>query len=156
VTTSYDPALIGSYTLSLWGAACPVYQIRFYLGDTDSSSWLLQDEEIAFAFAMRGNAWGAASLCALALDAKFSRLASMSADGVSQSLSNLCAQFRALSAEYQKKEAIHTAQPYLYGTSISDMLATVENRDRVPDVFRIGVFDNPPASGADFFAEGKR
>jgi hypothetical protein len=154
MTATYDPAQLGSYALSLWGANCPVYQIRFYLGDTDSSSWLLQDEEIAWAYSVRGNTWGATALCAMALEAKYSRIASMSADGVSQSLSNLCAQFRTLAAEYQKKEVIHAAQPQLYGVSVSDMLATMQNSDRVPDIFRIGIFDNPPSSGADFFSEG--
>ena len=153
MTASYDPTQIGSYTLALWGATCPVYEIRFYIGDTDSSSWLLQDEEIAFAYAVRGNTWGATALCALALEAKFSRLASMSADGVSQSLSNLCAQFRQIAKEYQKKEAIHCAQPALFGVSISDMIATMSQADRVPDIFRVGIFDNPPSNGADFFSE---
>ena len=130
------------------------YQIRFYLGDTDSSSWQLQDEEIAWAYTVRGNTWGATALCALALQAKYSRLANMSADGVSQSLSLLATQFRDLAVEYQQKEAIHGSMPFVGGVSISDMLATIANTDRVPDIFRVGIFDNPPTDGADFFSEG--
>lgn len=147
MTTSYDPTQLGTYTLTLFGAACPVYQIRFYIGDTDSASWQLQDEEIAWAFAVRGNPWGATALCALALAAKYSRLASTSADGVSQNLSALAAQFKAIAAEYQRKEVIHAGQPSLYGTSISDMQATIANSDRVPDIFRIGLTENPPSDG---------
>ncbi len=145
MTTTYDPTQLATNT---------TYQIRFYIGDTDSTSWQLQDEEIAFAYSVRGNTWGATALCAMALEAKYSRLASMSADGISQSLSNLAAQFRIVAAEYQKKEVIHAAQPSLFGISIADMLATIADSDRVPDIFRIGIFDNPPASGADFFSEG--
>ena len=57
--------------------------VRFFLGDTDSLSPLLQDEEIVYALSQRGNRYGATGMCARALAAQFSRLVSTSADGVS-------------------------------------------------------------------------
>lgn len=140
MTTTYDPIQLPTST---------TYQIRFYLGDTDSTDWQLQDEEIAWAYTERGNVWGAASLCALALEGKYSRLTQISADGVSQSLQQRASQYAALSVLYAKKEAIYRAVPYLSGASISDMRANLSNADRVPDIFRLGLNDNPPTDGVD-------
>ena len=58
MTTTYDPTQLATTTL---------YQVRFYLGDTDDTSWQLQDEEIDWALTERGNTWGATAMCALAL-----------------------------------------------------------------------------------------
>ncbi|MDE2096239.1 MAG: hypothetical protein KGL39_03270 [Patescibacteria group bacterium] len=138
MTTTYIPADLATSTL---------YQVRFNLGDTDSTSWELQDEEIDWAITERGNAWGATAMCALALAAKYSRLTSLSADGVSQALQQKAVQFRLVAQDYQKKEALYCARPYLFGVSKSDMLATIQDSDRVPDIFRLGLNDDPPTDG---------
>lgn len=138
MTTTYLPAQLGS---------SQVYEVRFYLGDTDSADWQLQDEEIQFSLDTRGNVYGATALCALALKGKYSRLVSISADGMSQALGQRVANYQALFVEYQRKEVIHYAMPSLYGVSVADMRATLGNMDRVPDIFRLGLFDNPPSDG---------
>jgi len=140
MTTSYTPADLATSTKD---------QIRFNLGDTDSSSWELQDEEIVWAYTVRGNTWGATSMCALALAAKYARLTAISADGVSQNLGQRITSFRQISAEYERKEAIMCAVPFLGGVSISDMLGTLADSDRVPDIFRIAINDNPSNIGVD-------
>jgi hypothetical protein len=121
--------------------------VRWFTGDTDINYPQLQDEEISFALTLRGNAYGAASLCAMALSAKYSRLVNMSADGVSTQDAQKAKAYADLSAEYAQKEAIHYALPYCGGISVSDMYANLANSDRVPDIFRFGMFDNPPNLG---------
>ena len=97
MTTSYTPSDLATSAKD---------QIRFNLGDTDSVSFQLQDEEIDWAFALRGTTWGATAMCALALSAKYSRLTSISADGVSQGLQQKATAFALLAKEYERKEAI--------------------------------------------------
>ncbi len=138
MTTSYSPLDLATSIKD---------QIRFNLGDTDSSSFELQDEEITWAYTVRGNTWGATSMCALALAAKYARLTSISADGVSQNLGQRITNFRQISTDYEKKETLYYSRPTLGGVSISDMLATLSNGDRVPDIFRLALTDNPPNLG---------
>lgn len=137
---SYDPSSLATSVKD---------QVRFHLGDTDESSPQVFDEEINFAVGLRGTAYGAAALCARALVAKYSRLVSMSADGVSQQFSNLAHQFAILAAELEAKVTIFSSAPYAGGISIADMRAMLANTDRVPELFRIGLFDNPPSDGTD-------
>lgn len=124
-------------------------QVRFYLGDTDSANPEMMDEEILWAISLRGNNWGATALCAMALATKYSRLTSISADGVSQGLNQKAPAFRLIAAEYQRKEAIYRAVPTLGGVSIGDMRRVLSNLDRVPDIFRIAINDNPPSDGTN-------
>lgn len=140
MTTTYIPAQLSTSNL---------YQVRFNLGDTDSSSWIFQDEEIDWAIQLRGNNWGATAMCALAAAAKYSRLTAINADGVSQNLSARVTQFKAIADEYEHKEAIYCAVPFLGGVSISQMLQALGDGDRVPDIFRLGMNDDPPSTGVD-------
>jgi hypothetical protein len=140
MTTTYDPTQLAANT---------TYQVRLYLGDNDTTSFQMQDEEIAWAILERGNVWGATSLCAYALAAKYSRLTSISADGVSQALQQKADAYSKLAVVYAKKEAVYRAVPYVGGVSISDMRTTISDTDRVPDIFRLGMNDNPPNDGVD-------
>lgn len=135
MTTTYVPANLATSNL---------YQVRFNLGDTDATSYELQDEEINWAIQLRGNNWGATAMCALALASKYARLTSISADGVSQNLGQRITSFRQIAAEYQKKEAIYCGMPTLYGVSIISMLQALSDSDRTPNIFRIGMNDDPP------------
>jgi hypothetical protein len=135
MTTTYLPSAL---------ATSPKDQIRMYLGDTDMVSPEMQDEEIMWAYSLRGNTWGATALCALALAAKYSRLTSISADGVSQGLNQKAPAFEKIAVEYQRKEAIYGATAYAGGLTIAEMLNVALDQSRVPDVFRIGMNDNPP------------
>lgn len=138
MTATYVPAQLATNT---------TYQVRFNLGDTDVTVPQLQDEEIDWAYSLRGNTWGATAMCALALSAKYARLTSISADGVSQGLNQKTAQFKAIYDEYTRKETLYRAMPTVGGVSIADMLLQLSNTDRVPDIFRLGISDNPPSDG---------
>ncbi|MFI5380737.1 MAG: hypothetical protein ACHRHE_15670 [Tepidisphaerales bacterium] len=122
-------------------------QVRFNIGDTDSSDWQLQDEEIQWAITTRGNQWGATSMCANALAGKYARLTAISADGVSQQLGQRITNYRLLADEFERKEVIYCATPSVFGVSVSQMLATLADSDRVPDIFRLAMNDNPPNAG---------
>ncbi len=138
MTWSYTPANLINMALDA---------VRFFVGDTDSGYPQLQDEEITFAVTIRGNAYGAAAMCALALSAKYSRLVNLSADGVSSANGMKAKAYADLAAEYAQKEAIHYALPYAGGISISDMRARLSQADNVPSIFRFGMFDNPVNDG---------
>ena len=116
--------------------------VRFFLGDTDSLSPLLQDEEIVYALSQRGNRYGATGMCARALAAQFSRLVSTSADGVSAQLNQKSQQFLKLAQEYEVKAARLYSTPTCGGISVADGQAVAANTDRVPDIFVIGQNDN--------------
>jgi hypothetical protein len=123
--------------------------VRFFLGDTDGTSPQVYDGEIAFALTARGTTYGATAMCALALAAKYSRLVNISADGMSQALGQKAAAFRAVATEYLSKEAVYGAAAYAGGISISDMRTILADTDRVPDLFRYGMLDNPPSDGVN-------
>jgi hypothetical protein len=135
MTTTYVPANLATSNL---------YQVRFNLGDTDATSYELQDEEIDWAIQLRGNNWGATAMCALALASKYARLTSISADGVSQDLGQRVTSFRQIALEYQRKEVIYCATPTLFGVSILAQLQALGDSDRTPNIFRIGMSDDPP------------
>lgn len=145
MTWSYDPTTLATSAKD---------QVRFYVGDTDSTSPQLQDEEIAFAVTVRGNAFGATALCAEALKAKYSRLVSMSADGVSVQNGQKATAYALIAKDYQSKEVLYYGVAYAGGISQADMRAVISNPDRVPDLFRYGMFDDPASDGVNPVSPG--
>jgi len=63
---TYDPTQLGTSTLM---------QVRFEIGDTDTTDQLLQDSEILYAASVENGIMGAAAKCCEALARKFARLA---------------------------------------------------------------------------------
>jgi hypothetical protein len=126
-----------------------VSNVRFFLGDTDVTQPQVQDEEILFAIEIRGNYWGATAMCAWALSSKYARLVSTSQDGVSTQNGEKSRNFALVGQDYDGKEAMRYAIPYSGGISITDMRKMMSMGDRVPELFRIGLFDNPPDSGTN-------
>ena len=139
MTWSYDPTVMLNFDFNT---------VRFFIGDTDSAYPQLQNEEITFTLEIRGDVYSAAAMCSQALAGKYSRLVNQSADGVSQQMAQKAAQYATLAREYDAKAAIYQL-PYAGALSIADMRAVLANPDRVPDLFRFGMFDDPPNDGAD-------
>lgn len=106
-----------SFSYSGDPAASDLDEVRYRLGDTDSSSPLLTDEEIQFQIdtwvndPSKGytNTWAAAE-CAETLAAKFAREISYSADGVSvggQELQDkFCALAATLRSQYDRSQTL--------------------------------------------------
>jgi len=120
--------------------------VRFFIGDTDSAYPQLQNEEITFALQIRGDVYSAAAMCSQALAGKYSRLVNQSADGVSQQMAQKATAYAVLAREYEAKAAIYQL-PYAGALSKADMYSVLSNPDRIPDIFRFGMFDDPPNPG---------
>lgn len=120
--------------------------VRFFVGDTDMTAPQLMDEEILFTLQYRGDVYSAASMCAWALCAKYSRLVSTSADGFSAQSQQKAVAYAALAKDLQSKAVIY-ALPYAGALSRADMRAILADPDRIPDLFRFGEWDNPPNDG---------
>jgi hypothetical protein len=118
-------------------------QVRFLIGDTLPSDQLLQDEEINYALAARGNVYGAAADCCRSIASTFSRQADMSAGDLRISRSQKAKAYleHALNLDVQFATS-GGATPWAGGISVSDKQTREQDTDRVPPQFNIGMEDN--------------
>lgn len=133
---SYDPAQTESKDT-----------VRFLIGDTESDSVLLHDEEIAKLLAGDANVYHAAASCAEALAARYARKVNISVDGLSTSWSDLSRQFMELAGRLRRQARDgggvgNIGDPTVGGVSIAEMDAREANTDRPTDGFRIGMHEN--------------
>ncbi len=124
-------------------ATSPKDQTRFLLGDVLSKDPQVQDEEIEFVLTQRSNIYGAAAMCCQSIAAQYSRRA----DTVTGELHTLySAQAKAYAARalfYEGKAvALSGAVPYAGGISIMDKANWMEDQDRVPPQYQLGMDDN--------------
>lgn len=122
-------------------------QVRLLIGDTDSAGPLVLDEEIDYAISVRISSLAAGAYCARAIAAKFSRLASTSADGISVSHGEKAQHYRDLARDLEA-QAVSSgfAMPFAGGLTRSDVLTRRTDTSLVPALFQIGMDDNPPGS----------
>ena len=133
-------------------AASPLEEVRFLVGDTDSTRPLLQDEEIEYVIAKWDPLFGSttlnAAVCCEVIAGNFAREISVSADGVSVGLSELQAKYdaRATSLRDQYKQEAQMASPSFDGVMF-DLTwdATIK-----PLVFGTGFMDNYLAGRQDY------
>lgn len=119
--------------------------VRFLLGDTDSSSPLVTDEEIAYAVAEEGDARLAASVVAKAIASVFGRKADKSVGDLHISYKSQADYYSGLAVELTAKSTAY-AMPYAGGISISDKDASRDNSDRVRPSFSRSMDDAPGAA----------
>lgn len=117
-------------------------EVRFLLGDTDTTDQLITDEEIAYAITQAATNRGAAALCARAVAASFARRADRTVGDLRISYSQQHKQYLEL-AERLESEAAYAVTPYAGGISKDDKETQEELEDRVDPAFRIGMQDNP-------------
>lgn len=134
MTWSYDPEI--STTRDA---------VRLHLGDTDTNTQLLSDEEIDYALMVQAQPLLAAANLASSLAARFAREVDKSVDGDSISSSQRFEHFNKL-AEQLREEATRsgvtaTGMPFAGGISYTDKEARELDADRVPTAVRIGVHD---------------
>lgn len=123
-------------------AASPKDEVRFLVGDTDTTEQLVQDEEIAYELAIQTNAQLAAANIAEAIGAKFARKADTRLGDYSVSYSNLSKSYFTLAAQLRsstKYNAALSAIPYGGGISISDMTINEDDTDIVQPKFKVGM-----------------
>lgn len=121
-------------------------EVRYLVGDTDTSSQLTTDEEIAYAVAEEADNLMAAARVAKALAAKFARLADKAVGDLNISYSQRQEAYLNLAKELETRSNRSGAPPYAGGISISDKETVVDNDDRVEPAFRKGMNDNPGVS----------
>jgi hypothetical protein len=107
---------------------------------------MLADSEILYLISKYGSAVNASIQAALALVAKFSRMADESVGSVSKSYSQLSEQFRKLSNDLQKKQSIDSCMPYAGGISISDKISNETDLNRVDNFFYRDLHNESPHS----------
>lgn len=112
------------------------YQIRLILGDTDVTSALLQDEEIAFFYGRRGTVNGGAAMGARSISAKFSQLSDTAIGPQKFALSQKAANFKALADDLEKlDDATGGATPFCGGISIANKQTYESDNDRAMPAF---------------------
>lgn len=124
-------------------ATNPVYAVRLEIGDIVSCDPQLQDEEIAYFISKRSSLYGACAECCRSLASKFSRSVDTAAGGNKASFSQLAKAYVKQTLLFEQRAALGGAgMPYAGGISVADMLAQMQNDDRVPSNFTVGMHEN--------------
>jgi hypothetical protein len=118
-------------------------EVRFLIGDTDTTDQQITDEEITYLVTREGSVFGAAVEACKSIAAKYARLVDKSVDGLSISFSQLQAHYSALSKTLSSKSSAKNATPYAGGISVTDRNTDEADSDRVKPVFVRGDFDFP-------------
>jgi hypothetical protein len=133
MTWTYNPALTTNKD-----------KVRFLVRDVDSTSPLLQDEEILGILEMEGAARRAAATCAESLAAHFGQLETTLTDdlGVTVTYSDRATFYTKLAATLRSRANIAVA-PTAGGITISSKQVQADNTDRVRPAFRRELHDAP-------------
>lgn len=117
-------------------------QVRFLIGDTDSTDKQLQDEEIAYLLAQYPDARQAAAQAAWAVAAKYARLASSHSVGDTAYAYGSRQQYYESLAAQLNSRSLQSARPYCGGISLSDKARVEGDADRNAGPFKDGQMDN--------------
>jgi hypothetical protein len=120
----------------------PVDAVRFYCGDTDSKRPLLDDREVEFAIAQKGDSRLAAALCCDALAAKFSSIPDTRVGEVDKKWGAVAAMFAERAKELRKQARLFAGVSFP-ATHIATKQALEENGDLTRPSFVVGQGDNP-------------
>jgi hypothetical protein len=116
-------------------------EVRFLVGDTDTTDQLVTDEEIAYAVAQEATNRGAAARVAQALAAKFARYVDKAVGDLRNAYSKRYDQFRTLASELSMDASTQSASAYCGGIGVDDKEAVEEDTDRVEPAFSVGMHD---------------
>ncbi len=124
--------------------------VRFLIGDTDSTSEQLSDEEVNHTLTESSSSvYPAAILCADSLIAKYSRLMDKNIGDLKISWSQRVEHYKGLRTTLRDRLAIRSATPYAGGISVSDKSSVKLDTDRTKPAFARGMHDNTVVSDAD-------
>lgn len=116
-------------------------EVRFLVGDTDTTDQLVTDEEIAYSVSDEATNYNAAAKIARAIAAKFSRKVDKSVGDLKQAYSQRVKQYLELAERLEGEAVGRTAKAYAGGISKSDKETVEEDSDRVEPAFEIGMHD---------------
>ncbi len=114
-------------------------EVRFLVGDTDSTDELVSDEEIAYAIVEESNNLLAAAKVAKAIMAKFARLVDKTVGDLKLNYSQRLAAYKELIEQLTERGTESAGMPYSGGISISDKKTIRDNSDRVDPTFTRGM-----------------
>lgn len=117
-------------------------EVRFLIGDTNSSYPLVQNEEVDWALTQEPQTQLAGALLLEHLATKTARLADMKVGDVSKSLSKLTEQYEAR-AKKLRTLAAGCALPFFGGLSKAGKEELAADSDAVQPNFEIGMDDHP-------------
>jgi hypothetical protein len=124
-------------------ASSELDEVRFLVGDTDTTDQLVQNEEISWALTEEANPRMAAARVALALALKFSRKADKQVGDLRIAYSSLYKHYLEVAEALKADAATVGVVPYAGGISISDKDTVENDTDRYRPSFRRGMHDNP-------------
>lgn len=124
-------------------------QVRFLIGDVDSTAPLVQDEEITFALTQENNNYGAAARCCESIANNFLRKADVriGRGGTTLTYSVAAKQYADMAAAFRKRANGMNA-PWAGGRSADDKLTLARDSSLVQPIFSKEMFDDPLAGGA--------
>lgn len=119
-------------------------------GQTSSvDDQLLYDQEITYCLSQRATVYGAASLGAEVLAAKYAAYPERESIGsLGLSWGDRAKNYLAMALSLRAQNALAGVSPYAGGISKSDMQIDTQDTDRVPMPFEIGQTDNPRIGNA--------
>lgn len=124
-------------------------EVRFLVGDTDTTDQQVNDAEIAYAIAEEANNRLAAARIARTLAAKYARRADKKVGDLDIKWKQLSENYKQLAEDLTSDAAIYSAMPFAGGLSVSGKEAVRDNSDRVDPSFRKGQHDNPSLTDPD-------
>lgn len=118
-------------------------EVRFLVGDTDTTDQLVSDEEIAYSVAEQPTTMLAAALVAQSIASKFARKADKSVGDLSIAYSQQAKAYQDLEKRLRETAARRgSAAPYCGGISVSDKETVDADTDRVQPIFQRAEFNN--------------
>lgn len=129
-------------------------QVRWLVGDTDSTDQLAQNEEITFALNEAGSVYGAAALVCEAIATKYAREADLKEVGdLKLRYQERVSNFRALAERLRTSGTRTNSRIYAGGISVADKRIDEANTDRVPPRFRRDLHETTHPDGATYLTD---
>lgn len=127
-------------------------EVRFLIGDTDSTDQQFQDAEITYLLTSEGSVTAAAVAAVRALIAKYARKVNKSVGDLRLSYSDRTAHYKDLLKTLQARQGLKTAAPIAGGISKARKETVEQDTDRVVPFAERDQFDHP---GTPDFPESK-
>jgi hypothetical protein len=129
---SYSPQYLG-----IDNESQRINSVRFLVGDTDSNSQEVQDEEISFALSQNGdNIYASAAFIAGSISSKYSRCVTTEIDSALRvEYSNLSRQYRELGKELSSQALKNSLGIYAGGILVTEMETVDQDTLRVKPNF---------------------
>lgn len=110
-------------------------QVRFFMGDTDTTDQLISDEEIAFAVTEEGNLYEAAATLCEALAAEFARKVNRQVGDLRLSSEQQFEHYLELAGKLRRRASTKSTNVLAPSISIADKNAAENDTDRVRPSF---------------------